>query len=221
NLLLYIATHDIKNDVYSVVMNSKIINSIKELNEATRTKLIEEIQNSSCRVYDFIEKITLLLKMGRGKFTTNMSVTNLFGIIGQIISKYENIVSDKKLKIDFFGDKNISVFGDKDIIAEIFDNLISNAVKYSRYGGFIGINITTKKKYASVSIKDGGPGLDNYEKKKLFKEFYITKNNYDSGVKRVGLGLYITKNLVRLLKGRISVNSEKGDGSVFIVYLPK
>ena len=99
-------------------------------------------------------------------------------------------------------------------------NLIDNAVKYSPDGGRIEVNVEPRDSGIRVVVRDEGIGIPGKEQQRIFGKFYRVDPQLSRGVGGTGLGLYICRELVRRMHGRISVDSREGEGSTFVVDLP-
>ena len=109
---------------------------------------------------------------------------------------------------------------DKNIGEQIFDNLISNAIKYSPLGKTIWVRIFKANQYIRCEIQDQGAGLGENELAKLFGKFSRLTPKPTGGEGSTGLGLFIVKKLVEAMKGKVWCESKVGEGSIFIVELP-
>ncbi|MBN1387101.1 MAG: hybrid sensor histidine kinase/response regulator [Bacteroidales bacterium] len=103
----------------------------------------------------------------------------------------------------------------------IFNNLISNAVKYNKFGGNVDIKIECPHDDVIITFSDTGIGISEEDREHLFTEFMRVKNEQTRGITGSGLGLSIVKKVIELYNGRINVESNPGSGSVFTVILPK
>jgi signal transduction histidine kinase len=113
------------------------------------------------------------------------------------------------------------VASDADKAARVLINLVDNAVKYSPDGGTIEVRVTHAGPYVRFSVTDPGLGIPPAEQRRIFEKFYRLDPNMTRGVGGTGLGLYICRELVRRMDGRISVDSlGLGRGSTFHVELP-
>jgi signal transduction histidine kinase len=100
-------------------------------------------------------------------------------------------------------------------------NLLDNAVKYSPNGGRVLVSVTAPAARVRVTVEDAGLGIPSAEQKRIFEKFYRLDTPLSRAGGGTGLGLYITRELVRRMGGAISVDSEPGRGSTFIVDLPR
>jgi signal transduction histidine kinase len=104
-------------------------------------------------------------------------------------------------------------------VQEIFTNLIDNAVKYTA-SGTITIKHHTEKQYLVTSVRDTGNGISAEHRERLFQRFYRVQTEETKGISGTGLGLWIIKQYIEHMGGKIEVDSLVGSGTEFIVYLP-
>jgi signal transduction histidine kinase len=114
------------------------------------------------------------------------------------------------------------IFADRDRVEQIFVNLIGNAAKYTPSGGLIRVAARLKGADILASVTDSGPGIPESEREKIFDAFYRTRDAVNMKTPGTGLGLTITKALVKLMGGQVWVESpESGKGTTFVFSLPK
>jgi two-component system, OmpR family, phosphate regulon sensor histidine kinase PhoR len=112
------------------------------------------------------------------------------------------------------------VAADRDKLRQVLVNLVGNAVKYSPAGGRIDVEVRAEDGHVAVVVRDEGLGIAPSEQNLIFEKFYRADANMTRGVSGSGLGLYISRELVHRMGGTISVESEPGEGSTFVVTLP-
>ena len=112
------------------------------------------------------------------------------------------------------------VAGDEDKLRQVLINLVDNAVKYSPDGGAVEIRVEPNVTNLRVSVRDKGLGIPHGEQQRIFGKFYRVDPQLSRGVGGTGLGLYICRELVRRMDGRLTVSSKEGEGSTFVVELP-
>ena len=113
------------------------------------------------------------------------------------------------------------VNADRENMAQVFINLISNAVKYNVEGGSVTISIQTKGEFVRISVADTGIGVPEKDLPKIFNRFYRVKNPQTRMIIGTGLGLPIVKGIVEAHHGSISIKSKEGEGATFTVLLPR
>jgi signal transduction histidine kinase len=112
------------------------------------------------------------------------------------------------------------VAADTEKLRQVLTNLVANAVKYSPAGGRIQVELQPHEYELAIVVRDEGLGIDVTDQSLIFEKFYRADANMTRGVSGSGLGLYITRALVDRMGGTISVESQLGEGSAFVVRLP-
>ena len=112
------------------------------------------------------------------------------------------------------------VAGDPERISQVLGNLVDNALKYSARGGRIELGVEADDRHARFSVRDEGLGIPLGEQKRIFEKFYRLDPDHRRGIGGSGLGLYICRELVRSMDGRIWVDSDPGRGATFVFELP-
>lgn len=188
--------------------------------KAKQEKALRIMKNSTNRLSDFITNILDVAKIKAGKMYGNMTVFDVRGVAKEIEELFEPKAKEQgiELKAEFDDDLQ-NIYADVDKIKQVFTNLISNALKFTKEGGQIN---TFCRKYTENFIKcgvsDTGEGMGKEETEKVFGKFYQVKR--EEQVKGTGLGLAIVKGIVEMHKGKIWVESEKDKGTTFFFTLP-
>jgi signal transduction histidine kinase len=112
------------------------------------------------------------------------------------------------------------VAADEDRLRQVIANLVENAVKYSPDGGSIVVRVSAENGRGRVAVTDEGLGIPPGERERIFEKFYRLDPSLTRGIGGSGLGLYITRELVEHMHGRLTVESVPGEGSTFVVELP-
>lgn len=209
-------THEMRSPLSAIKDYArKIAKQTSEQNESNRyaTKIVETSKGLTTMIDSFLT----YFKLENGKTTLNIRPFRLVDIAEQLKLEYELLAAHKRL--DFVVENHAKgvVNGDKEKVVTIGRNLLSNAIKFTDKGEVV---LTTRyeKGELVLAVKDTGTGMDEHQRKRIFKEFARLGNAVtQSGF---GLGLSIVSNLVSLMKGRIEVASQKGLGSIFTVTLP-
>jgi two-component system phosphate regulon sensor histidine kinase PhoR len=109
---------------------------------------------------------------------------------------------------------------DADAVSQALSNLLDNAVKYSNGAKEIGVKVAQDRDWVVISVEDHGVGITSEEQKKIFERFHRVSTGLVHDVKGSGLGLSIVDHIVKAHKGKVTVESSPGKGSVFSMYLP-
>jgi signal transduction histidine kinase len=122
--------------------------------------------------------------------------------------------------LQFAGQTNVQVFGDRDRIGQVLINLLTNAIKYSPQADKVIVCVSTDQGQAILSVQDFGIGIVGFHQEHIFERFYQVTEPAEKKYPGLGIGLYISKEIVRRHDGKIWVESQKGQGTTFYVSLP-
>jgi signal transduction histidine kinase len=221
---LFIATigHELRTPLTSILGFTEILMSgySGNINEKQYEQL-NTVYRSGEYLLNLINKVLDISKIEAGKFEVNPEEFNINEIINDVVQTLSTVFTQKNiiLKMDLIS--NIIIYSDKERYKQILFNLVGNALKFTHKNGEILIKtrIMNKSK-VDVHIIDNGIGISKEDMHKLFKPFQQIDSSISKCYEGTGLGLYLTKNLVNILGGEISVQSEKGKGSDFNFSIP-
>lgn len=218
---LRIAAHDLRNPLGGIIGLSEILlNETEETTEEERREYLETIHNASKEMLTLLNDLLDLSVIESGKLELQLRMESLRSLIESRIKISRVIAEQKKITIQTnLADTPDTLF-DAARIAQVFDNLMSNAIKFSPEGSCIHVGLEQEDDMLTVSIKDEGPGISEEDQGKLFQEFERLKTRPTHGEKSTGLGLVIAAKMVEAHQGMIEVQSKPGLGSVFRFKLP-
>lgn len=184
-------------------------------------KSVERIDISARQLDNLVNDMLDVSRIEQGRIKIETEPINPNTAIADVVSGFVKVAEDKGLKLNFkhLVQENVQLNLDPDKFRQAMNNLIGNAIKYTPEGE---VKVTTALEDNRVVIKviDSGVGMSSEEQKRLFEKFYRVKNEKTKDVRGTGLGLWITKQIVELMNGKISVESIKGVGTHFIVSFP-
>ena len=184
-------------------------------------KYIESIKQNSYRLSKLINNIVDTSKIEAGFFELNLSNNNIVEVVEDVVMSVTNFTEIKGLNIVF--DTNIEekiIACDPVKIERIVLNLISNAVKFSDKGEEIFVQVKDRNEFVEISVKDNGVGIEKRHLNMIFDRFMQVDKSLSRNAEGTGIGLSLVKSIVELHGGSITVESEFGKGSKFIVRLP-
>ena len=225
--LLAIAAHDLKNPLQSIIGFSSLIQESAK-SPVDMQRYATTIQNAAQRMFKLINELLNTTAIDAGKLTLNRFPCSLDELASVVLAANLQQANQKQQRIDFHAEPNCIAEVDAERIREVFDNLVSNAIKYSPIGKTIWIRIfraTSSDGDAlpviRFTVRDEGQGLTEDDMKKLFGRFQRLSAKPTGGESSTGLGLSIAKQLVELHNGKLWAESEgKDKGTTFIVELP-
>lgn len=215
-------SHDIKADLatiqscLSVVVN-KILGPVDDRNFDFITRAYDRTN----KVTHFINTLLRLTKM-RLTGTLEMEEFSFKTILDNVIAGIESKAKDKSITIKCNTDPLVDkIYGNPFSLEEMVNNLLYNAIKYTRKNGTVTINTINQTNDILVEIEDTGIGIPREDLPKVFDEFYRARNAKKIDKAGMGLGLSISKQIIQLHKGNIWVESKEGAGTKFSFLLPK
>lgn len=193
---------------------------MQELKDAEHKEMAAIIYNSGNRLSETLNLILDLSQFEAEKMTIKFEKVDLVKETKAIVSLFSKTAEKQGLNLKAsFSHPNIVIGTDVRAYRSIQNNLINNAIKFTSEGG-IDVNVSLKENYTEIKVKDTGIGISEEHHKYIFEEFRQVSEGYSRNFEGTGLGLNITKKLVEKLGGKISLESEPGKGSTFIVQLP-
>lgn len=214
-------SHELKTPLTSIngFVETLIINEDLEVDK--RNRFLAIIQKESDRLKRLIEDILLLSSIENKNSLVSENVL-LYDVFKEVYEMINYIANSKNIDLSYnFEDDKVCVEAYGDYIKQLLLNLIDNGIKYTPEGGKVVVNQFTKNNEIVIEVIDNGVGIPKEDQSKIFQRFYRVDKARSRSVGGTGLGLAITKHIVNSLKGTISVESELGEGSKFIVKLPK
>ena len=180
------------------------------------------IDRSLIRIGFMRKLITDLLDLTRfesGQKTRELTNVDVYEVARESIETMTSSAEERNICIKLLTNQPVHMIADRSEIEIIFNNLISNAVKYNRDGGHVDVEIKAINGKVQISVKDTGIGMTDEEVKKIFSEFVRIKNTKTINILGSGLGLSIVKKIAKLYSGETHVVSESDVGSTFTVIL--
>ncbi|MFD0766777.1 PAS domain S-box protein [Mucilaginibacter lutimaris] len=214
-----IASHELKTPVTSLKAALQLMDRMKEkedLSTQIMAKLIEQCNRSMDKISTLIEDLLNLSRMNEGQLKLDKSNFNIADLLANCCN---HVRASGKHELITTGDKSLNVFADEHRVDQVIVNMVNNAVKYAPNSKEIVFKIEKKGTAVKISVKDTGPGISPEKLSHLFERYYRTDASgyQNSGL---GLGLYISAEIVRKHGGEIGVDSELGKGSTFWFTLP-
>lgn len=214
-------SHELRTPLNAIIGFSEVLSSkiFGELNEK-QAEYINDIYTSGVHLLGMINEVLDISKLESNAMSINYSEFDLSTAINEVISVMKPLADKKHIKVSFEDGFASSLNGDFQKTQQIMYNLVSNAVKFTPDKGSIKISTSKSGNQVQICVKDSGIGIDRESQAKIFDKFVQLENTYTKTGSSTGLGLTITKRFVEMMKGSISVKSEKGKGAEFIVLLP-
>ncbi len=215
-----IIAHDLKGPFFSLLGISEILlNEWENLTEETKLDLIGDLYKTSDDTYKLLVSLLDWSKLQKEKLEVCVQEVNICNLVNSTLKTTKNNALVKGIKIENKINAELKVKTDRNMIATVFRNLISNAVQYIQPGGKINISALEGKDFCTFCIEDNGAGIDKPHILELFKNGNRKKLNGNASAFK-GLGLIISKDFIEKNGGQIWLESQKEVGSKFYFTLP-
>lgn len=209
NELITNVAHDLRTPLTTIVGYLELIKDDTALSKEDVHKYSGIAYEKSIRLQEMMDDLFDFTKLDNADIKLNKSMINLSGLIMQMTDEFYPSFKDCNITpIVDLPEENIYVQGDGQLLARVFDNLISNALKYGYHNTDLKIEVSGDEKYATVKVINHGDTIASEDIPLLFNKFYRTDSSRNSKTGGTGLGLAITKNIVDLHHGDISVTSD-------------
>jgi PAS domain S-box-containing protein len=212
-----VASHELRTPVTSLKAAMQIMDRMKDNPKPeVLSKMIDQSNRSLDKLTNLITDLLDSSRISQGKLNLVKSTVNLARLINNCCA---NIRQGGKFEILLEGDLDTEIFADEQQLEQVFVNLINNAVKYASASKFIHISIEKSADEVRIAVADQGPGIPPDQLKHLFEQYY--RVDY-SGIQisGLGLGLYISSEIIKKHGGKIGVESVPGTGATFWITLP-
>jgi len=208
-------SHEFKTPINAIEGYSTLLQDADNLNQ-TQREYIDKILFNTGRLSSLVGSILLLSKLENQQIPTNQTEYRLDEQIRQSVVALEPSWEKKDIEFDVELDR-ISYLGNEPMMRHVWDNLISNAVKFSPQGGVVKLHLTKKARKLIFSIEDQGPGLSEDAQKHIFDKFYQGDSSHKQ--EGSGLGLALVKRILTIEKGQITAENLRSGGCRFTVIL--
>jgi two-component system sensor histidine kinase/response regulator len=219
-------SHEIRTPMNAILGFSQLMQRDQGLTPR-QCQYLATINRSGEHLLALINDILEMSKIEAGRTTLNVSTFDLLVLIKDLEMMFRVRTDEKKLSfsVEMIGNVPRYIVTDINKLRQVFINVLGNAVKFTEQGG-VGLRVRADRDSATppcpclrVEVEDTGPGISPEEQDKLFRHFEQTKTGQQTGT-GTGLGLAISREFVRLMGGDITLSSQVGKGSVFVIQLP-
>lgn len=189
--------------------------------DGQQKQLLEKAYAGNERQLKTINDVLYLARLGSGRIVLSKSTFSVERLIRDIVHELHDEIETKKHKVTIKAPKRHQDFyGDAHMIRMAVENLVTNAIKYTRSGGKITVTLQYAKEGLKVTVEDNGIGIEQSQQDRLFEQFERIDNDLSIAVGGSGIGLYVVRNIAGMHEGHVEVTSELNQGSRFTMVLP-
>ena len=212
-------SHELRTPL-AAVYGAAVTLHAHRLDEAQQRAMLETIHDQSERLAALVDDILLATRLEGGPLAPAIERCDVTPLALEVVQAARAHAPDH-VSLDLVADCALPpVAADPNKLRQVLANLVENAVKYSPAGGRIEVRLEPENGHLRLSVRDEGLGIPAHEQERIFEKFYRLDPNLTQGVGGTGLGLYISRQLIERMHGRLSVASALGEGSTFAVELP-
>lgn len=221
DVFISILAHDLKNPFNALLgFSSLLLENVRRYDIDKVEKHLKLININSHKAYNLLEDILLWTRTQSGKIPFDPQTIDLNEVCSEMIENINLSALNKNIRIEWLNHKNIYLSADRNMLNTVLRNILSNAVKFTNWGGLVIVKAEVNGNFATINVKDNGVGMDE---DKITQLFDFTQKNSTSGTggePGTGFGLLLCKEFVEKHGGKIWVESELGKGSSFIFTMP-
>lgn len=212
------ASHELRTPLTVIKGYAEFVSEAPELEPET-AKNVEKISISAKQLDDLVTDMLDVSRIEQGRMELRFKDVDLRDAVDEIVDQLKVRADEKGLDLVADDIEDVSLYVDPAKFRQVLINIVGNSLKYTKEGE---VRIETERKLDRliIRISDTGIGISAEDREKLFDKFYRIRNSETAGVRGTGLGLWITKQLVELMKGKIRVESIKKVGTHFVLEFP-
>ena len=209
-------SHELKTPL-AVMQNYGTLLQSPDLTEEQRLVYGKAILEQTKRLSALVMNILKLNKLENQQIYPNVEKYYLGEQLCECMLEFESVWEEKDIELDINVDEEVQIEADKELLSLVWNNLLSNALKFTEKGGKVSLALYKDESHAYIEVKDTGCGMSVETGKNIFKKFY--QGDTSHATKGNGLGLALVKRVIDICGGEISVSSQVGQGSTFTVKL--
>ena len=207
DLIMYMA-HDLKTPLTSIIGYLTLLNDEKNISKELQEKYIKIALDKSLRVEELTNQFFDITRYNLHSMPINKTELNITYLLKQLIDECYPMLEKNNLKCVLNAPDKVNYLGDGDKLARAFGNLLKNAISYSYKDTVIEINVTEELDKLYITFRNKGAKIPDYKLEKIFEKFYRGDESRTSSTGGAGLGLAITKEIIELHSGKISVKND-------------
>ncbi|HWH23069.1 MAG TPA: ATP-binding protein [Allosphingosinicella sp.] len=214
------ASHELRTPLSTLVGYAETLRENEDLDAATRTRFLATIHDEALRMQRLVEDLISLSRIEAEKFTIPREPISLPDLVEQVIRGCRSRAEDLGCALELEVEPDVpTIVGDPIQIAQLVDNLLSNALRYGRRGRPVRIRIAAERRMVRLSVSDEGEGIPAEHIPRITERFYRVDPSRSRALGGTGLGMAIVKHIVERHRGQLRIESAVGQGTTFHVLL--
>ena len=216
-------THEMKSPLGAIKQATNLLEpSDGSVSDKDRKRLISIIKGNNDNLFRLINNILNSARLEKSEITLEIRKENLTRILTNSLMMLSPLIKEKNIRVNLdYASEKVECEIDAEKMAEVFHNLVNNAIKFSPPNSQFFVSVLEKYPTIIINFRDQGIGIPAKEIPYIFEKLYRASNSKNISVKGTGLGLYIASHVIKLHGGRIQVKSKEGEGTEFTITLPR
>jgi signal transduction histidine kinase len=212
-------SHELRTPLTSI---SGYLELVRERADPESAGYLDIVERNAARLLVLVNDLLLVARIQSGQLDLDLGGTVEVGaLVGESVTSAQPHAASGNVELRLRNDAGpVRVRGDRRRLAQVIDNLISNAIKFSPNGGEVDLNLERRNGTIVLEVADQGIGIAEHERARLFERFFRARSALDRQIPGTGLGLYISKAIIEAHGGRVEARSVEGEGSAFVIELP-
>ncbi|MCD8248532.1 MAG: ATP-binding protein [Lachnospiraceae bacterium] len=213
-------SHELKTPLASMKVLADSLLAQEDTPRELYVEFMEDIASEIDRENSIISDLLTLVKMDRKTPELNVETVDINEFLEQILKRLRPIAEKENIEVVFESNRSVSAEIDSTRLSLAFTNLVENAIKYNRSGGWVHVTLDADHKFFYVKVSDSGIGIPQESLDYVFERFYRVDKSHSREIGGTGLGLAITRSAVVVHRGAIKVQSVVDEGTTFTVRIP-
>lgn len=217
-----IVSHQLRSPLTNIKWTFEVLTAKDlEVSSDKQEEYFINVRENIARMVELIDDLLVVSKVEEGVFSIHRKEISLEDLTEALVSRYDVFAKASHIDLSFYPDKSLpKILADPSMIKLVIENLIDNAIRYTKGGGKVEIKFKKVGKQVVFSVKDEGVGIPEKEQKFIFKKFFRAENVLRERTRGSGLGLYVCRSIILKSGGKIWFKSEEGKGATFYFTLP-
>jgi len=217
-----IVSHQLRSPITNIKWITDFLTSEDvEMTSEKKDEYFGHLKDNTARMVELVDELLIVSRIEQGSFPVKKRKASLENLVKEVISRSGAFAEASNIKLKFHYQKDLPKgFFDITLIRLVIENLIDNAIRYTKGEGEVEIGLEKRNNFLYFKIKDSGVGIPETDQKFIFQKFFRSENILKEQTRGSGLGLYITKSIIDASKGKIWFKSEEEKGTTFYFTLP-
>jgi len=217
-----VVSHQLRSPITNIKWIADFLTSKDiEMTSEKKEEYISHLKDNTARMVELVDELLIVARIEQGGFPIRKKQGSLGNLIRELIKRSKVFAEASNVSLKFYSQRDLPKANfDPALIRMVIENLVDNAIRYTKGKGKIEIYLKRKGSDLLFLIKDNGVGIPKADQPHIFKKFFRSENVLREQTRGSGLGLYIVKSIINASKGRIWFNSVEGKGTTFYFILP-